>query len=102
MTDHELAVQVRMDAEEVVNGLNDLNNALSNLPGSVEVDITTEDTVTPILETIQDSLETLPSDVEITISAFDDFATETITNIKDLVDGLPSEVNVTLTAEDKL
>ncbi|MFB2623209.1 phage tail tape measure protein, partial [Methanothermobacter marburgensis] len=100
MTDHELAVQVRMDAEEVVNGLNDLNNALSNLPGSVEVDITTEDTVTPILETIQDSLETLPSDVEITISAFDDFATETITNIKDLVDGLPSEVNVTLTAED--
>jgi RNase P/RNase MRP subunit POP5 len=89
-----------MDAEEVLNGLNEINNMLSNLPGSVEVDFTSEDAITPILESIQEGLNSLPSDVEITISAFDDFATETITNLKDLVEALPSEVNVNLTAED--
>lgn len=100
MSDHSLAVQVQMDAEEVLNGLNEINNMLSNLPGSVEVDFTSEDAITPILESIQEGLNSLPSDVEITISAFDDFATETITNLKDLVEALPSEVNVNLTAED--
>ncbi|MCQ8904379.1 MAG: hypothetical protein NQU45_01485, partial [Methanothermobacter sp.] len=89
-----------MDAEEVLNGLNEINNMLSNLPGSVEVDFTSEDAITPILESIQEGLNSLPSDVEIAISAFDDFATETITNLKDLVEALPSEVNVNLTAED--
>ena len=100
MSDHSLAVQVQMDAEEVLNGLNEINNMLSNLPGSVEVDFTSEDAITPILESIQEGLNSLPSDVEIAISAFDDFATETITNLKDLVEALPSEVNVNLTAED--
>lgn len=100
MSDHSLAVQVQMDAEEVLNGLNEINNMLSNLPGSVEVDFTSEDAITPILESIQEGLNSLPSDVEITISAFDDFATETLTNLKDLVEALPSEVNVNLTAED--
>ncbi|MCG2827742.1 hypothetical protein [Methanothermobacter sp. K4] len=80
-----------MDAEEVLNGLNEINNMLSNLPGSVEIDFTSEDAITPILESIQEGLNSLPSDVEIAISAFDDFATETITNLKDLVDSLPSE-----------
>jgi RNase P/RNase MRP subunit POP5 len=100
LSDHSLAVQVQMDAEEVLNGLNEINNMLSNLPGSVEVDFTSEDAITPILESIQEGLNSLPSDVEIAISAFDDFATETITNLKDLVEALPSEVNVNLTAED--
>ena len=117
-----------MDAEEVVAGLQQINDSLSNLPGSMEINFSVDDTATETITSIKEELEALPDEANITITAedaatdtlteisssleelpvearitvtiFDDFVTETLNSIQDRIDNLPDEVKLTITAED--
>ena len=99
MPDYNLAIQVQMDAEDVVSGLQQINDQLSNLPGSVEINFSADDAVTAIMENIQENLSNLPEEYQITISA-EDSASEIIDDIKSSLEDIQGEVSTTITAED--
>lgn len=39
MSDHSIAIEVQMDAESVVTGLQEMNETLQNLPGDVQINL---------------------------------------------------------------
>lgn len=99
MPDYDLAIQVRMDAEEVLSQLQQINDQLSNLPGSVEINFTTDDAVTAVLENIQETLNSLQG-YNISITA-EDNASDIIEDMKSSLENLPDEVSTVISAEDE-
>ncbi len=99
MTDYDLSIQVQMDAEEVLSGLQQINEQLANLPGSVEINFAADDAVTAILENIQENLNNLPEEYNINITA-EDSASEIVEDIKSSIDSLSEEYNINVSADD--
>ncbi|WP_202879467.1 hypothetical protein [Methanothermobacter sp. THM-1] len=49
MSDHSIAIEVQMDAESVVTGLQEMNETLQNLPGDVQINLEGGTTSPPYL-----------------------------------------------------
>jgi TP901 family phage tail tape measure protein len=99
MSDHSIAIEVQMDAESVVTGLQEMNETLQNLPGDVQINLEGEDNLTPILDSINSSLDELPEELQVHLSAENEL-TDVLTDILIQLDHIPDDINIHLTAEE--
>ncbi len=99
MSDHSIAIEVQMDAESVVTGLQEMNETLQNLPGDVQINLEGGDNLTPILDSINSSLDELPEELQVHLSAENEL-TDVLTDILIQLDHIPDDINIHLTAEE--